>query len=444
MKRILITLLLLVVPTTVNAYYIHRGDMNTTGFMTVGKHIVEGSVNGSTLSGSIVSTVDNDATTMELVLNHYNDTSATGSIIYGARSRGTFASPAVVQDDDNLLDLFAIGHDGTDWAVSSAIRFEVDGTPGNDDMPGRIVLQTSPDGAQVPVTAITVNSDQSVLIDSVLVQDGKIATDDAVDLATLSATGTASSSTFLRGDNSWATPSGSGDVSKVGTPVNNQVGVWTGDGTIEGDTDLTFDGTDLTVGGAITATSVISTGSDGTHGVTITNNTSTPTLDPNTLSVDQNTLVWNDSGDTQQEVYHEGNKDTAIVGSSITSGTVANDYLSDTINNNYWTHNHKDLTQDTESEIDAVDIPNNVDWTSVTTSCDGTTDAQVQPYISTSMFGTYAAVGSSAAFDLDDGTPTMTGWTDLLSTNTVKLVITTAHTTGDATECSTQFTLRNN
>jgi len=50
---------------------------------------------------------------------------------------------------------------------------------------------------------------------------------------------------FLRedGDNtcSWQVPAGSGDVSKVGTPVNDQVGVWTGDGTIEGDTALTFD-----------------------------------------------------------------------------------------------------------------------------------------------------------------------------------------------------------
>lgn len=36
-----------------------------------------------------------------------------------------------------------------------------------------------------------------------------------------------------------STPSG-GDVSKVGTPVDNQIGVWTGDGTIEGENDLTF------------------------------------------------------------------------------------------------------------------------------------------------------------------------------------------------------------
>jgi len=32
-----------------------------------------------------------------------------------------------------------------------------------------------------------------------------------------------------------------GDVIKVGTPVDNQVGVWTGDGTLEGDTELTYD-----------------------------------------------------------------------------------------------------------------------------------------------------------------------------------------------------------
>lgn len=36
-------------------------------------------------------------------------------------------------------------------------------------------------------------------------------------------------------------------VTKVGTPINNQVGVWTGDGTIEGDANLTFDSDTLTV-----------------------------------------------------------------------------------------------------------------------------------------------------------------------------------------------------
>lgn len=54
--------------------------------------------------------------------------------------------------------------------------------------------------------------------------------------------------TFLKSNGasvapSFATPGGSGDVSKVGTPVDGQLGVWTGDGTIEGDAALTFDTT---------------------------------------------------------------------------------------------------------------------------------------------------------------------------------------------------------
>jgi len=44
-----------------------------------------------------------------------------------------------------------------------------------------------------------------------------------------------------------------GDVFKVGTPVNNQIGVWTGDGTIEGDANFTWEGA-------------------GTHRMTLTHN----------------------------------------------------------------------------------------------------------------------------------------------------------------------------
>lgn len=58
--------------------------------------------------------------------------------------------------------------------------------------------------------------------------------------------------TFLKSNGAaaaptFATPAGSGDVSKVGTPVDGQVGVWTGDGTIEGDAALTFDTTTNTL-----------------------------------------------------------------------------------------------------------------------------------------------------------------------------------------------------
>lgn len=68
----------------------------------------------------------------------------------------------------------------------------------------------------------------------------------AVEGTAVLSTGEVGGTKFLREDGdgtcSWQTPSGGGDVSKVGTPVDNQVGVWTGDGTIEGDAGLTWDG----------------------------------------------------------------------------------------------------------------------------------------------------------------------------------------------------------
>lgn len=58
---------------------------------------------------------------------------------------------------------------------------------------------------------------------------------------TLGADGTFLKSNGATSAPTFATPAGSGDVSKVGTPVDGQLGVWTGDGTIEGDAALTFD-----------------------------------------------------------------------------------------------------------------------------------------------------------------------------------------------------------
>jgi len=68
------------------------------------------------------------------------------------------------------------------------------------------------------------------------------------------AAGDAAASKFLSADGTWTVPSGSGNVSKVGTPADNQVGVWTGDGTIEGTSGLTYDGSNLQLTGDIGST----------------------------------------------------------------------------------------------------------------------------------------------------------------------------------------------
>lgn len=62
----------------------------------------------------------------------------------------------------------------------------------------------------------------------------------------------------------WATPSGSGNVSNTGTPANNQIAVWTDATTIEGDPKLTLSGSSLTLGdSAVDAGFTLATGLTG-------------------------------------------------------------------------------------------------------------------------------------------------------------------------------------
>lgn len=92
-----------------------------------------------------------------------NATAAVGSVFVGARSRGTLAAPTVIQSGDSLFGILALGYDGTDYAQAGSLFFEVDGTPGDNDMPARMVIKLSPDGTQVPVEAFRISQDKSAL-----------------------------------------------------------------------------------------------------------------------------------------------------------------------------------------------------------------------------------------------------------------------------------------
>jgi len=88
-------------------------------------------------------------------------------------------------------------------------------------------------------------------IDSEHYNDGSIdnahLADNAVGVAELSATGTASSSTFLRGDNSWVTPTDTNTQLAFANDANNRVVTGDGSGGLNGEANLTFDGNDLTL-----------------------------------------------------------------------------------------------------------------------------------------------------------------------------------------------------
>ena len=89
-----------------------------------------------------------------------------------------------------------------------------------------------------------------------------------------------------------------GDVSKVGTPVDNQVGVWIGDGTLEGDADLTYTANVLRVGVSGTAPSVALAASStpGLSSYSDGNATNLGVVYSNTASNTNNDYYWRYGG----------------------------------------------------------------------------------------------------------------------------------------------------
>jgi hypothetical protein len=83
-----------------------------------------------------------------------------------AKTRATSAgSFAILQNNDIVGDISFAADDGTDYATNAAkIRCEVDGTPGANDMPGRLVFSTTADGSAGPTERMRIRQDGSVCL----------------------------------------------------------------------------------------------------------------------------------------------------------------------------------------------------------------------------------------------------------------------------------------
>jgi hypothetical protein len=154
-----------------------------------------------------------------------NTVASSGSGMFACRSRGTIAAPTAVQKDDNLWSFFVAGNDGTDLALAAQIDVDVDDVPGSNDMPGRMVFKTTPNGSQATVESFRIDNTQKVTF-----------------AAGVAATGTNATVNL--------SPTGTGVVTikptATGTMDNMQIGVT--------DPDLAFFNNSVSLNGANTAT----------------------------------------------------------------------------------------------------------------------------------------------------------------------------------------------
>ena len=95
----------------------------------------------------------------------YSDVAATQPFAQ-YKARGTEAVPAIVQADDQLGHIRFFGYDGASFLRGATIMAKVDGTPGINDMPGRLSFFTTPDGANSPLERMTIKNNGNVGIDT--------------------------------------------------------------------------------------------------------------------------------------------------------------------------------------------------------------------------------------------------------------------------------------
>ena len=93
--------------------------------------------------------------------------SAVGPDIVLAKSRNaTLGSHTIVQDGDLVGTIKFRGSDGGEWVDTARIHSEVDGTPGDDDMPGALVFSTTADGASSVTERLRIESGGDILLNN--------------------------------------------------------------------------------------------------------------------------------------------------------------------------------------------------------------------------------------------------------------------------------------
>ena len=206
--------------------------------------------------------------------------------LVASRSQGDTNAHVIVNDTDTLFGMIATGWDGGDYAVASEIRTTVAGTPGVNDMPGKLHLRTTPAGSDSPIDRLTIGPDGQLDVFALLVslgtftfdtdqavgagQDNFVLTyDNGTGLISLEAAptsppklttagdllvfqvsetrkGVGADGTILTADSgsadglTWAVPT-FGNVNNFGAPANNQLVIWRDATTIEGVPQITFD-----------------------------------------------------------------------------------------------------------------------------------------------------------------------------------------------------------
>lgn len=126
--------------------------------------ILSKTVNGSAYTSKMSLDTDTSTDSGGIDINIHGTSDPSYGVLSVLRSRGTHSSQSIVQSGDLISSIVGLGYDGVDYEPAASIEMYSDGTPGSNDMPGRIDFKTVSDGSRALNQVMRLSQNTDVLI----------------------------------------------------------------------------------------------------------------------------------------------------------------------------------------------------------------------------------------------------------------------------------------
>ena len=138
-----------------------RARLDSSGRLLVGTSSARSNFFNTTISSNIFQIERSGATeSAGATFTSYNTGAGTPFLAFARSNSSTAGTNTLVSSGQNCGLLSFQGNDGTEFIEAASIVCEVDGTPGANDMPGRLVFSTTADGAASPTEALRITNDR--------------------------------------------------------------------------------------------------------------------------------------------------------------------------------------------------------------------------------------------------------------------------------------------
>jgi hypothetical protein len=139
-----------------------RARIDSSGRLLVGTSTARANFVNSTFSAALqVEGVDHNSSSFSQVRSGNNNA---GAFFCIAKTRGSVGSNVLVANNDQFGVISFQGSDGSEFVEGAQIQAAVDGTPGANDMPGRLVFSTTAAGASSPTERMRIDNSGSILL----------------------------------------------------------------------------------------------------------------------------------------------------------------------------------------------------------------------------------------------------------------------------------------